>query len=135
MTTWGAALPQLPATLEPAAVNGAAKSPDAAAKPEDKKPVDPAKTEKYWKDRATTIRATLSRNKLLLDALKSQLNGLNAQFMNTDDPGQREIMQVRIQHVTAEAQRVQQEIDTHTKAASDLQEEARKAGIPAGWVR
>jgi hypothetical protein len=44
-------------------------------------------------------------------------------------------MQVRIQHVTAEAQRVQQEIDTHTKAASDVQEEARKAGIPAGWVR
>ena len=36
---------------------------------------------------------------------------------------------------TLEMQRVQQDIEKQTKAAADLQEEARKSGIPAGWVR
>ena len=113
----------------------AAKPGDAAAKPEEEKPVDPTKTQEYWKDRATTIQQSLSRNKLLLDALQSQVNGLNAEFMNTDDPGQRGLLQARLQRATGELQRVQQDIEKQTKAAADLQEEARKAGVPAGWVR
>lgn len=103
-------------------------------KPEDQK-VDPAKTEKYWKDRASTIQQSLSRSKLHLDALQSQVNGLNAEFVNTDDPGQRGLLEARIQRATGELQRVQQDIEKQTKAASDLQEEARKAGVPAGWLR
>lgn len=104
------------------------------AKPEDQK-VDPAKTEKYWKDRASTIQQSLSRSKLLLDALQSQVNGLNAEFVNTDDPGQRGLLEARIQRAAGELRRVQQDIEKHTKAAADLQEEARKAGVPAGWLR
>ena len=119
-----------PSQATPAASN--AKPGD--AKPEDQK-VDPAKTEKYWKDRASTIQQSLSRSKLLLDALQSQVNGLNAEFVNTDDPGQRGLLEARIQRATGELQRVQQDIEKLTKAAADLQEEARKAGVPAGWVR
>jgi|SRR5687768_3399259 len=117
------------------ATPAAAKPADPAAKPDEKKPVDPAKTEKYWKDRASTIQQSLSRNKLLLEALQTQVNGMNAEFMNTDDPGQRELLQARLQRASGELQRVQQDIEKQTKAAADLQEEARKSGIPAGWVR
>jgi hypothetical protein len=125
-----------PAPLQPVTAAGtAAKPPEPAAKPGEEKPVDPTKTEPYWKERAAALQQSLSRNKLLLDALQSQVNGLNAEFMNTDDPGQRDLMQARIQRATGELQRVQQDIDTQTKAATDLQEEARKAGVPAGWVR
>jgi hypothetical protein len=113
----------------------AAKPAEPAAKPGEEKPVDPTKTQAYWKERAAALQQSLSRNKLLLDALQSQVNGLNAEFMNTDDPGQRDLMQARIQRATGELQRVQQDIDKQTKAATDLQEEARKAGVPAGWVR
>ena len=111
------------------------KPADAAAKPEEKKAIDPEKTEKFWKDRAATIQQSLSRNKLLLEALQTQVNGMNAEFMNTDDPGQRDLLQARLQRATGELQRVQQDVDKQTKAAIDLQEEARKAGVPAGWVR
>lgn len=113
----------------------AAKPADPAAKPEAEKPVDPAKTQQYWRDRATAIQQSLSRNKLLLEALQSQVNGMNAQFVSTDDPGQRDLLQARLQRATGELQRVQQDIEKQTKAAADLQEEARKAGVPAGWVR
>ena len=36
---------------------------------------------------------------------------------------------------TGEMQRVQQDIEKQTKAAADLGEEARKAGVPSGWIR
>ena len=71
----------------------------------------------------------------MLDALQSQVNGLNAEFVNMDDPGQRDLLQARLQRATGELQRVQQDIEKQTKAAADLQDEARKAGVPAGWVR
>jgi hypothetical protein len=123
------------ATSAAPAVPSAAKPADPAAKPEQQKPVDPTKTEKYWKDRVAAIQQSLSRNKLLVDALQTQVNGLNAEYMNTDDPGQRDLLQARVQRATGELQRVQQDIQTQTKAAADLQEEARKMGVPAGWVR
>ena len=124
------------APTQPAAAPGTAAKPGApAAKPGEEKPVDPTKTQAHWKERATTIQQSLSRNKLLLDALQSQVNSLNAEFVTMDDPGQRELLQARLQRATGELQRVQQDIEKQTKAASDLQDEARKAGVPAGWVR
>lgn len=105
------------------------------AKPAEEKAVDPTKTQAFWKDRMTTIQQTVARNKLLLEALQAQVNGMNAEFVNTDDPGQRGLLQARLQRASGELQRVQQDIEKQTKAAADLQEEARKAGVPPGWVR
>ena len=124
------------APTQPAAASISAAAPaDPAAKPDEQKPVDPTKTEKYWKDRAADIQQSLSRHKLLLDALQSQVNGLKAEILSTDDPGQRGLLDARLQRAGAELQRVQQDIAKQTKAASDLQEEARKSGVPAGWIR
>src|SRR5688500_1501542 len=100
-----------PAPAVPAASSTAAKPADPTAKPEQQKPVDPTKTEKYWKDRAAAIQQSLSRNKLLLEALQSQVNGLNAEYMNTDDPGQRDLVRARVQRATSELQRVQQDTE------------------------
>jgi hypothetical protein len=127
--------PEVSSAPAPQAGGSAPEKPaDGDQKPAEKKP-DPAKTQAHWTERATTIQQSLSRNKLLLEALQSQVNGLNAEFVNMDDPGQRALLQTRLQRATGELQRVQQDIDKQTKAAADLQEEARKAGVPAGWVR
>jgi hypothetical protein len=124
-----------PAPAQPAPVTTASAKPADPAKPGEEKPVDPTKTQAYWKERATTLQQSLSRNKLLLEALQSQVNGLNAEFVNMDDPGQRDLLQARLQRATGELQRVQQDIEKQTRAAGALQDEARKAGVPAGWVR
>ena len=39
------------------------------------------------------------------------------------------------QKALAELDRVQKEIQADTKAIADIQEEARKAAVPPGWVR
>ena len=122
-----------PEPTQPATGASVAAKPAAPAKPAE--PIDPSKEQPYWKDRATTIQQSLSRSKVLMDALQSQVNGLNAEFVNTDDPGQRNLLQARLERATGELGRVQQDIEKQTKAAADLQEEARRAGAPAGWVR
>ena len=119
----------------PAAV-APAKSADAPAKKDEAKaPVDEKKTEKYWKDRASSLESSLARNKILLDALQSQVNGLNAEYLSKDDPGQRALLEKKIQTASSEMQRVQQEIEKQKQSQGELQDEARKAGVPSGWIR
>lgn len=127
----GAAAPVPP--LATPAPSPAAQTP--ADSKDQKQPVDEKKTEKYWKDRAVSIQQSLSRNKLLLEALQSQVNGLNAEFLNTDDPGQRALLEKKIQTASSEMQRVQQDIEKQKQAATTLEDEARKAGVPSGWIR
>ena len=124
-----------PAPAQPAPAAATAAKPGDPAKPAEEKAVDPKTTQAYWKERATTIQQSLSRSKLLLEALQSQVNGLNAEFVNMDDPGQRDLLQARLQRASGEMLRVQQDIEKQTKAAADLQTEARRANIPPGWVR
>jgi hypothetical protein len=129
--------------LGDAPLPAAASQPAADVKPSEPAPkkdtekpaVDEKKTEKYWKDRATALQQSLSRNKILLDALQSQVNGLNAEYLTKDDPGQRALVEKKIQTASGELQRVQQEIEKQKKEQTDLQDEARKAGVPSGWVR
>ena len=123
------------APVAPATASGTTPKGADPAKPAGDKAVDPAKTQAYWKDRVTTIQQSLARNKLLLEALQVQVSGMNAEFLITDDPGQRGLLEARLQRASGELQRVQQDMEKQTKAAADLQEEARKAGIPPGWVR
>ena len=118
-----------------AAASASNNAKPADAKPKEQKAVDPTKTEKYWKDRASAIQETLSRLKLLQDALQTQVSGLNAEYLSMDDPGHRGLLETRMHRATLELQRVQQDIEKQTKAVADLHEEARKSGIAAGWVR
>ena len=68
-------------------------------------------------------------------ALQSQINGLTADFAARDDPAQRSKVAADRQRALTELDRVKKEIQQHTKALADLQEEARKAGVPPGWLR
>src|SRR5690349_16159621 len=96
---------------------------------------DPKKTEAYWKDRLTKARADLDRAKTFADALQSRINALTTDFTARSDPAQRAQIGNDRQKALAELDRVKKEIEANTKAIADIQEEARKAGVPAGWVR
>ena len=127
----------LPAPAVPTTVTPPVSKPEAAAgkQGEDARRTEETKTEKYWKDRAGAIRQSLARNTIMLDAFRSQINGLNAEFLSVDDPGRRALLEKRIQNASAELQRVQHDIETGKRAVIELEEEARKAGIPSGWLR
>jgi hypothetical protein len=106
-------------------------------------PVDPAaaaaaplpKTEAEWRKRVTTERDALSRAQIFAEALQSRINVLSADFVNRDDPAQRNQVAAERTKALAELDRVKQEIQQHQKAITTIQDEARRAGVPAGWVR
>ena len=91
--------------------------------------------EKTWRKRIADARESLQRSQAFADALQSQLNALSTDFVNRDDPIQRQQIANKRDGVVAELDRVKKEVAAQTKAISDIQEEARRAGVPVGWVR
>ncbi len=96
---------------------------------------DPTKTPEYWRKRLGDARDQRDRNKVYLESLQSRINALWTDFTARDDPMQRAL-------IAADRQRALNELDRLTKEQEDLErqlaaieEEARRAGVPPGWVR
>jgi hypothetical protein len=93
------------------------------------------KGEAYWRDRIKAEREALTRAETFAGALQSQINGLYGEFTACQAPPQCNEISARRQKSIAELDRVKKEVAQHTKGIADIQEEARRAGVPAGWVR
>jgi len=121
----------------PAAGSGSAKAGADAAGPKGQAVAAPkdVKDEAYWRTRLQTEREALSRAQMFSDALQSRINGLTTDFTARDDPAARAAIGADRQKSLDELARVKKEIEQHTKAIADIQEEARRSGAPAGWVR
>jgi hypothetical protein len=107
----------------------------ATAEPEVSEDEKAQKDEQAWRQRMTDARQALERSQMYLDALQSKINALWADFTARDDPAQRGKIQTERQKALAEFDRVKLEIAANKKAIDDLEEEARRAGVPAGWLR
>lgn len=93
------------------------------------------KDEAYWRDRIKAEREALARAETFAGALQSQVNGLYGEFTACQAPPQCNEISAKRQKSMSELDRVKKEIAQHTKGIADIQEEARRAGVPAGWVR
>ena len=116
--------PAAPANATPGAPAGAA-TPAAGAKQD----------QAAWAARMKDARDKLSRSQLFADSLQTRINSLTTDFVNRDDPAQRAKIETDRQTALAELEKVKKDIDEQTKAISAIQDEARRAGVPAGWVR
>lgn len=106
-----------------------------AADAGDGKDAGGARDEKYWRGRITGARDALERAERFAEALQSQINGLMVDFVNRDDPAQRAQIEQRRTKAVADLERTQREIADHRKAIATVEDDARKAGVPAGWLR
>lgn len=96
---------------------------------------DPPKDEKFWRNRITAARAALQRSQAFADALQSHINGLWAEFTAVGDPIQRAGIEKKRNEAIAEHDRVKADIAQQTKAIAAIEEEARRASVPSGWLR
>jgi len=116
-----------------------ASSPEAskeAAKAGDDKAKDGAvKDQAYWAKRKKDLQDRLERSKTQVDAMQTRINSLTADFASHDDPIQRSAIERDRQRAVDELGHLQQDIKDTQKALTDLDEEARKAGVPPGWLR
>ena len=127
----------VPTPVTPSPAPTAAPAPDAAA-PADKPPDEEAQREQdeqAWRQKMADARVALERSQMYADALQSKINALWADFTARDDPAQRAQIELERKRAIAEQERVKGEVETQKKAIADLEEEARKAGVPPGWIR
>jgi len=113
---------------------GDAKSP-ADGKAAADKDAGVKKDQAYWGNRMKTAREALDRDSTLADAMQTRINTLTTDFVNRDDPAQRAVIGRDRQRALAELDRLKKQIVDDKKAIADLEEDARRAGIPPGWLR
>jgi hypothetical protein len=128
-----AAAPAAAATAD--ASGGQAPAANAAAGTPAAPPQEDVRSEAYWRKRITAEREALGRAQSFAEALQTRINVLSADFVNRDDPAQRSVIAADRQKALTELERVRREIDDHEKAIATIQDEARRAGVPAGWTR
>lgn len=98
-------------------------------------PAERKKDEAEWRERIKNEREALDRAKSYADALQIKINALNTDFVNRDDPVQRAAIAAERDKSLAEMDRLKKEIVEHTKKIATIQQDARQAGAPPGWVR
>jgi hypothetical protein len=128
-----------PASPAPTPAAGTPAQPPAAGPPGDEPPptapLPAVQDEAAWRKKIAAARDALSRAQVFAEALQSRINALSTDFVNRDDPAQRNVIAAERQKALAELDRVKQDIQNQQKAITTIQDEARKAGVPAGWVR
>ena len=94
-----------------------------------------ARGQTYWSGRMKSAQEVLDRDSTFADALQSRIAALTTDFVNRDDPAQRSTIDRDRQKAIAELERLKKKVIEDKKAISDLEEEARRAGVPPGWLR
>jgi hypothetical protein len=89
----------------------------------------------YWTKRMGGLRESLQRDQVYADALQSRINALTTDFVNRDDPAQRAQIGTQREAAVNELARLKKQIEDEKKAIADTEEEARRSGVPAGWLR
>jgi len=123
-------------------------TPEAPASPSNATPGDPTKPatpgasdaparkgQDYWAGRMKAAQDQVARTQIFMDSLQSRINALTTDFVNRDDPAQRGKIEGDRKAALAELERVKKELEEQTKAIKTIEEEARRAGVPPGWLR
>jgi hypothetical protein len=91
--------------------------------------------EQWWRDRVASARKDLDEHQRLAGALQSQIAALTTDFVNRDDPAQRARIQNDRQKAMDSLATMQKQIEADQKAITSVQDDARRANVPPGWVR
>jgi hypothetical protein len=125
--------PPPPAPADPAAPAAEGAPPPADAAPDEAQQRE--QDEQAWRNKMQDARQALERSQMYADALQSKINALWGDFTARDNPVERAQIEIERKKAIAEQERVKGEIEAQKKTIADLEEEARKAGVPPGWIR
>jgi hypothetical protein len=123
--------PPAPAAAEPAA------KPDKAGAPEKGEDTDLTvdRGEAFWRKRMGDVRDQLERNKKALDTLQSRMDVLTQDFYAREDGPERAAVWAQRAKVVEDFDRIQKDNAELERAIVRIQEEARRANVPPGWIR
>ena len=123
-----AATGAVPDTTKPAAARAASAAAPAAAQGE-------VRDQAYWSGRIGEARSQLDRNRAFATALQNRIDMLWTDFVNRDNPVERSAIERDRNAALADLDRLKKEVEEQTKGIAAIEEEARRAGVPAAWLR
>ena len=80
-------------------------------------------------------RAARARSDTYLEALQTRLQSLVNDFYNQPDPAQRSAIWAQRTRVFDDMEKLKKDIAEQDAAIAKIEEDARKANIPPGWIR
>ena len=113
----------------PAASAPAASAPAASAAG------GPPRDQAYWSKRIAEARANVDRTQAFAQALQNRVDMLWTDFVNRGDPVQQRAIEQERNKALAELERVKKEVQDNQKVVAAIEDEARRDGVPAGWLR
>jgi len=93
------------------------------------------KDQEYWGGKMRALNEQLERDRLYAEAIQTRINSLTADFSARDDPAQRALIADDREKAVSELSRLRKQIEEDKDAIGNLEEEARHAGVPPGWLR
>ncbi len=93
------------------------------------------KNETWWRARMVKARADLERDRVIMAALETRVNGLTRDVASRDAPGQRAALVAERERTLADLKRMRKQVTEGVTAISDIEDEARREGVPPGWLR
>jgi hypothetical protein len=100
-----------------------------------KKKIDPRQTEKYWRDLKKKIEDNIKKNEATIKKMRSELSATQARFYATSELGEHIKLKNKIDQLFNSIKNYERGLETLKKELEDLEEKARKAGVPPGWLR
>jgi chromosome segregation ATPase len=108
-------------------------SPDAAAL----EAAQAAQQQAEWRGRATALRDAITGAEKSIPEIEDRIAGLRNDRNPTNlmDPNREQNRQAEIAKAQADLESVRAGLERSRQALADLEEEARRKGIPSGWLR
>jgi hypothetical protein len=95
----------------------------------------PADDEKAWRTKLANLKETLARADKLAADLQARIALLQNDFMTRDDPGQRSVLGQELSKALADLDRTKAKLQADRLALEKFHDDARRSGIPPGWLR
>ena len=96
---------------------------------------DALKDEAYWKARMQQLQAALDTDAIHLTAMVDRVASLTADFNASQSVSQRAVLRREREAAATEVTRLKAAVAADRTATVTAQEEARRADVPAGWLR
>ena len=96
---------------------------------------DPVKNQAYWSGKLKTLQSKLDQDQAYAEAMQTRINSLTTDAVNRDDPIQRGKLERDRQKALADLADLKKSVEQGKKAIAQVHEDARRAGVPPGWLR
>jgi len=91
--------------------------------------------ETWWRKRMSSAREQLKNDQQAAEDLQTRINALQRDSVNRDNPQQAAKLREELQKAITTLDATKARIEIDQKAIVGIQDEARRADVPAGWVR